>query len=188
MRYYFIGERPKLDSVASSCRSSVSPASLLGAPPRHVPRPEQEANDLKHHHRRRGPCGRALMIVFMIVFSDQRFHTRRKRRANERLISLRLRSPHLRSLYFFALSTCACSFEVTVTSVSLPPCVWHRGPFNANHRLSHNRTNGGGGAQQGAGLVGSPRRQRRDAPRDACMSKISAKSVERERGEPLFFL
>ena len=39
--------------------------------------------------------------------------------------------------YFFDLSTCACRFEVTVTSFSLPPCVSHRGLFNTNHRLSH---------------------------------------------------
>ena len=32
--------------------------------------------------------------------------------------------------YLFTLSACACSFEVTVTSVSLPPCVSHRRLFN----------------------------------------------------------
>ena len=34
------------------------------------------------------------------------------------------------SSYFFALSACACRFEVTVTSVSLPPFMSHRGLFN----------------------------------------------------------
>ena len=37
---------------------------------------------------------------------------------------------------FFALSLCACRFEVTVTSVSLPPFVSPRGLFNTNQRLS----------------------------------------------------
>ena len=41
--------------------------------------------------------------------------------------------------YFFDLSTCACSVEVTVTTVSLPPCVSHRGLFNTNHRLSRKK-------------------------------------------------
>ena len=38
--------------------------------------------------------------------------------------------------YFFALFTCACRFEVTVTSGSLPPCVSHRGLFKTKHCLS----------------------------------------------------
>ena len=38
--------------------------------------------------------------------------------------------------YFFALSAFACSCEVTVTSVSFPSFVWHRGLFQTNHRLS----------------------------------------------------
>ena len=36
--------------------------------------------------------------------------------------------------YFFALSACACRFEVTVTSVSLPPFMSHRCLFNTNQR------------------------------------------------------
>ena len=36
------------------------------------------------------------------------------------------------------LSAFACSFEVTVTSVSLPPFVSRRGLSNTNQRLSHN--------------------------------------------------
>ena len=45
--------------------------------------------------------------------------------------------------YFFDLSTCACSFEVTVTSVSLAPCVSHRGLFNTHKpsSLSHHLVN-----------------------------------------------
>ena len=39
-------------------------------------------------------------------------------------------------LYLFALSACACRFDVTVTSVSLPPFMSRRGPFNTNQRLS----------------------------------------------------
>ena len=38
--------------------------------------------------------------------------------------------------YLFVSSAFACSFEVTVTSVSLPPFVSHRGLFNTNQRLS----------------------------------------------------
>ena len=37
---------------------------------------------------------------------------------------------------FTALSACVCRFEVTVTSVSLPLFVSHRGLFNTNQRLS----------------------------------------------------
>ena len=37
---------------------------------------------------------------------------------------------------FFALSACVCRFEVTVTSVSLPPFVSHRCLFDTNQRLS----------------------------------------------------
>ena len=40
--------------------------------------------------------------------------------------------------YLFALYAFACRSEVTVTSVSLPPFVSHRGLFNTNQRLSHN--------------------------------------------------
>ena len=39
-------------------------------------------------------------------------------------------------LYLFALSACACRFDVTVTSVSLPPFMSRRGLFNTNQRLS----------------------------------------------------
>ena len=45
--------------------------------------------------------------------------------------------PTLRSTTAFA-----CSFEVTVTTVSLPPFVSRRGPSNTNQRLSHNRSSG----------------------------------------------
>ena len=38
--------------------------------------------------------------------------------------------------YLFALSACACRFEVTVTAVSPPPFVPRRGLFNPNQRLS----------------------------------------------------
>ena len=38
--------------------------------------------------------------------------------------------------YLCPLSACACSFEVTVTSVSLPPFMSRRGLFNTNQRLS----------------------------------------------------
>ena len=39
------------------------------------------------------------------------------------------------SFLLFALSTFACRFEVTVTSVSLPPLMSRRGLFNTNQRL-----------------------------------------------------
>ena len=38
--------------------------------------------------------------------------------------------------YLFALSACACRFEVTVTSASLPPFMSRRGLFHTNQRLS----------------------------------------------------
>ena len=38
--------------------------------------------------------------------------------------------------YLSVLSAFACSFEVTVTSVSLPPFVSRRGLSNTNQRLS----------------------------------------------------
>ena len=47
-----------------------------------------------------------------------------------------LRNGTQKPLYLSVLSAFACSFEVTVTSVSLPPFVSRRGLSNTNQRLS----------------------------------------------------
>ena len=80
--------------------------------------------------------------LFSILYSLQKYSRSSRKTSKKMSVNQVMERSHHLHLHHSLLchpslsSACACRFEVTVTSVSLPPFMSRRGLFNTNQRLS----------------------------------------------------